>query len=128
MTVHLRYGNTTLKQNTKGHHSRNPCSSSGLKLMFSVTSRPQRPEGLLGTGSPGRPPRLSHSSCALKQDPYARRAFIAPIIESTVTTMKTWACVERIQDYSAGLNACKVIASFLYLKQEQDLFFLANWD
>ena len=24
--------------------------------------RPQRPYGLLGTGSPGRPPRLSHSS------------------------------------------------------------------
>ena len=29
---------------------------------FSVALRPQRPYGLLGTGSPGRPPRLSHSS------------------------------------------------------------------
>ena len=27
--------------------------------------RPQRPYGLLGTGSPGRPPRLSHSSRVL---------------------------------------------------------------
>ena len=27
--------------------------------------RPQKPWGLLGTGSPGRPPRLSHSSWAL---------------------------------------------------------------
>ena len=33
---------------------------------FSVALRPQRLYGLsLGTGSPGRPSRLSHSSCAL---------------------------------------------------------------
>ena len=32
---------------------------------FSVALRQQRPSGLLGTGSPGRPPRLSHSSRAL---------------------------------------------------------------
>ena len=32
---------------------------------FNVALRPQRPYGLLGAGSPGRPPRLSHSSCAL---------------------------------------------------------------
>ena len=29
-------------------------------LQFSVALRPQRPQGLLGTGSPGRPSRLSH--------------------------------------------------------------------
>ena len=29
---------------------------------FSAALRPQRPSGLLGTGSPGRPPPLSHSS------------------------------------------------------------------
>ena len=29
---------------------------------FSVVIRPQKPYGVLGTGSPGRPPRLSHSS------------------------------------------------------------------
>ena len=29
---------------------------------FSVALRPQRPYRLLGTGSPGRPPRLPHSS------------------------------------------------------------------
>ena len=28
----------------------------------SVALRPQKPSGLLGTGRPGRPPRLSHSS------------------------------------------------------------------
>ena len=33
-----------------------------LRGSFSVALRPQRPYGLLGTGSPGRPPRLSHSS------------------------------------------------------------------
>ena len=33
---------------------------------FSVALRPQKPSGLLGTGSPGGPPRLSHSSWALK--------------------------------------------------------------
>ena len=32
---------------------------------FIVALRPSRPYGLLGTGSPGRPPRLSHSSWAL---------------------------------------------------------------
>ena len=36
-------------------------SYSGL-FKFSVASCPQRPYGLLGTGSQGRPPRLSHSS------------------------------------------------------------------
>ena len=30
-----------------------------------VSVRPERPYGLLGTGSPGRPPRLLHSSGAL---------------------------------------------------------------
>ena len=32
---------------------------------FTVALRPQRPCGLLGTGSPGRPPLLSHSSWVL---------------------------------------------------------------
>ena len=36
-------------------------------VWFSVALRPQRPYGLLGTGSPGRSPRLSHSSRALWQ-------------------------------------------------------------
>ena len=31
-------------------------------LKFNFASRPQRPKGLLGKGSPGWPPRLSHSS------------------------------------------------------------------
>ena len=31
-------------------------------FFFSVALRPQRPSGLLGPGSPGRLPRLSHSS------------------------------------------------------------------
>ena len=31
-------------------------------LKFNFASHPQRPKGLLGTGSPGWPPRLSHSS------------------------------------------------------------------
>ena len=33
-----------------------------LVFRFSVALRPHKPSGLLGTGSPGRPPRLSHSS------------------------------------------------------------------
>ena len=32
---------------------------------LNVAIRPQRPYGLLGTGSPGHPPRLSHSSSAM---------------------------------------------------------------
>ena len=31
-------------------------------VWFSVALRPHKPQGLLGTGSPGGPPRLSHSS------------------------------------------------------------------
>ena len=34
----------------------------GSEFMFSVALSPQRPYGLSGTGGPGRPPRLSHSS------------------------------------------------------------------
>ena len=45
-------------------------------LEFSVALRPKRPYGLLGTGSPGRPPRLSHSSWALKQDSVQRPQFL----------------------------------------------------
>ena len=33
-----------------------------LYFKFIVALRPQRPYGLFGTGGPGRPPRLSHSS------------------------------------------------------------------
>ena len=36
-----------------------------LEFKFKVALRPQRPCRLLGTGSPGRPPRLSHSSWVL---------------------------------------------------------------
>ena len=36
---------------------------------FHDALRPERPYGLLGTGSPGRPPRLSHSSWALPSSP-----------------------------------------------------------
>ena len=45
---------------------------SGLKdeivcnVQCNVAVRPQRLYGLLGTGSPGQPPRLSHSSWALR--------------------------------------------------------------
>ena len=41
--------------------------NSGRDFQFSVPFRPQKPSGLLGTGSPGRPPRLSHSSWALEE-------------------------------------------------------------
>ena len=41
-------------------------------FFFSVALHPQRPCGLLGTGSPGRPPRLSHSSWA-SMLPYVHR-------------------------------------------------------
>ena len=37
-----------------------------MRFKFSVALRPQRSYGLLGTGSPGWPPPLSHSSWALE--------------------------------------------------------------
>ena len=40
-------------------------SSGANTRLFNDTLRPQRPYGLFGTGSPGRPPRLSHSSWTL---------------------------------------------------------------
>ena len=39
--------------------------STDRMFKFTVATRQQRPYGLLGTGSPGRPPRLSDSSKAL---------------------------------------------------------------
>ena len=60
------------------HHQDNSCIKMGsdesrfnvsflvrdkvTKTVFSVALRPQKQSGLLGTGSPGRPPRLSYSS------------------------------------------------------------------
>ena len=65
---------TTTKQNNppNSHPSKtNYWQSSTMKerrlMMFNfrVALRPQKPYGLLATGSPGRPPRLSHSSWPL---------------------------------------------------------------
>ena len=39
--------------------------SAKLNFCFCVASRPQKPQGLLGTGSPRRPPRHLHSSWTL---------------------------------------------------------------
>ena len=41
-----------------------------LPFRFNVALRPQKPSGLLGTGSQGRPPRPSHSSWALPHEPW----------------------------------------------------------
>ena len=47
------------------HSAWQPASISTADSHFRVALRLQKPSGLLGTGSPGRPPRLSHSSWAL---------------------------------------------------------------
>ena len=39
-----------------------PARQHGGRRSFTVALRPQRPQRLSGTGSPGRPPPLSHSS------------------------------------------------------------------
>ena len=46
----------------RAHKSEEPHNREHRAIDFSVALRPQRPYGLLGTGSPGRPPRRSHSS------------------------------------------------------------------
>ena len=46
---------------------------------FSVASRPQRPYGLLWTGSPGRPPRLLHSPTTWHASHVYRRAALGPL-------------------------------------------------
>ena len=56
-----------------GHSTFTQLLSSEI-LQFSVALRPQRPEGLLGTGSPGRSPPPSHSSWALKFAPQVQMA------------------------------------------------------
>ena len=43
-----------------------PTVSVDVKQHFNQALWPQRPKGLSGTGSPGRPPRLSHSSWTLR--------------------------------------------------------------
>ena len=49
-------------------------------LQCQVALHPQKPRGLLGTGSPGRPPRFSHSSCAL---------ILSPVINHTAILCHT---------------------------------------
>ena len=51
------------------------------KFKFNVALRPQGPQGLFGTGSPARLPRLSHSSWAL----YSSRVRIQCCFTSTKT-------------------------------------------
>ena len=66
-------------------------------IKFSVVLRPQRPYGLLGTGSPGRPPRLPHSSWALKQDIMVIRLIIIirwTAVVSGVREITAWFCEE----------------------------------
>ena len=47
-------------------HTASDLSMSVSKFTFTVALRPRRPHALLETWSPGRSPRLSHSSRALK--------------------------------------------------------------
>ena len=55
------------------------------QFFFNVASRPQGPYGLLGTGSPGRPPRRSHSSRV--QNPHTSSNVASrPLTESVPTT------------------------------------------
>ena len=56
LKAHLQPGGPPLKELEKLTNTR-----------FSVAWRPQKPSGLLGTGSPGRPPRLSHRSWSLER-------------------------------------------------------------
>ena len=63
--------------------------SSEFKL--SAALRPQRPYGLFGTGSPGRSPRLSHTSSALTTHSssmliYAQRRILGPRTATSVFT------------------------------------------
>ena len=58
-------------------------------LSFNVALRPQRPYGLLGTESPGRPPRLPHSSCPP----------CCPLVQCCVTSTET---VRTIRDGGPG--------------------------
>ena len=37
-------------------------TQSGNQIQFNIALRPERPQGLLGTGGQGRPPPLSYSS------------------------------------------------------------------
>ena len=49
---------------TTPHRYPKPAHYSASQFKFTVALRPYKPLGLLGTGSPRRPPRLSHSSWA----------------------------------------------------------------
>ena len=64
-----------------------------VKFKFIVVLRPQRPDGLLGTGSPGRTPRLSHSS----------RVLVYSLTGSTICTVCTEFDWENLK---AATNQC----------------------
>ena len=62
-TIRLsRDGESRTATSTLSHSFLSSALPVRLFLCFNVALRPQKPSGLIGTGSPGRPPRLSHSS------------------------------------------------------------------
>ena len=66
------------------------------KFEFNAALRPQKPYGILGTGSPGRPPRLSHSS--------AEDSWVQCCITST-ETLRTIGDGERTSIFTQFMNS-----------------------
>ena len=79
---------------------------STLPSSFSVALRPQRLYGLLGTGSPGRPPRPSHSSCALK---------CRVRVQSCFTSIEIIRTIMGVHKVVGTLNVCVSVAQDGYL-------------
>ena len=59
---------------------------------LNVALRPLKPPGLLGTGSPGPPPRLSHSSSALKNQGWKKRSDDVPPDQQHLTRIAQLTC------------------------------------
>ena len=66
LDVHRDYTNYYGRGAQDGHLNSHTVLRVSVKFKFNVAWRPQRLYELLWTGSPGRPPQLSHSSWALK--------------------------------------------------------------
>ena len=74
------------------------------QALFNVTLRPQRQPGLLATGSPGRPPRLSHSSWPLTLRPQRQPGLLGP---GTATFSHSSCLTGLVQCYSTSTETAR---------------------
>ena len=102
------------------------------RFKVKVALRPQRPLGLLGTGSPGRPSRLSHSSWVLIEDVQVQGRFTSTETIRTVKPVLNWANVcspniLRTVRRTMIRFVIELLVRRTWFGQFDELYFVLNW-